>query len=53
MAVLSPIDNFKEGLENGQKLTIDLVNKWCGFHATTVAELILAIQQLQGEDKDD
>ena len=43
------LDVWKQGHSTGINLAVKMINEWCGFECTTLAELIQAINQIKEE----
>lgn len=43
------IEAFQQGIQEGQSIFIKLVNKYCGFDAKNIPEVIHAINALKEE----
>lgn len=41
------IEAFQQGIQEGQAIFINLVNKYCGFDAKDIPQLIIAINALK------
>lgn len=50
---MDPIESYREGHLAGQKMVLDLVNRWCEGSVKNVAELIQYIRKLEGLDDQD